>query len=318
MVDKKGKAKSAKQASKSVSKGGDSSSGIKAVLEQSLQSYDKLPMLEIILEKFVRQLSTSLRNLTSEAIDVSIEEFASLRFGSYLDSIKNPFTIVVFKAVEWENLGLMIMENNMIFSFVDVLLGGKKSPVQAEDQDFDRVLTSIEQGLARQLAEVMLGDLSQSFDQISPSSFVFERLESNPNFVSICRPGDAVIVVKLKIELDAKIKRAEIMIPYKTIEPIKEQMQQVFLGDKFGNDLEWETNLVKTLYDVEFSIEAVINERLSTVKEIAELNIGDTFILDHSRDKDITVRSGNVELFTGKIGKVGDKVAVDLKELIEE
>ncbi len=27
--------------------------GIKAVLEQSLQSYDKLPMLEIIFEKFI-------------------------------------------------------------------------------------------------------------------------------------------------------------------------------------------------------------------------------------------------------------------------
>ncbi len=317
MVDKKEKAKSTNQSAKSVSKIGDSSSGIKAVLEQSLQSYDRLPMLEIILEKFVRQLSTSLRNLTSEAIDVSIEEFSSLRFGSYLDSMKNPFTIVVFKAVEWENLGLLIMENNMIFSFVDVLLGGKKSSTQVADQDFDRVLTSIEQGLARQLAEVMLGDLSQSFDQISPSSFIFERLESNPNFVSICRPGDAVIVVKLKVELDAKIKRAEIMIPYKTIEPIKEQMQQVFLGDKFGNDLEWETNLVKSLYDVEFSIEAVINERLSTIKEIAELRIGDTFILDHKKDNDITIRAGDVELFTAKIGKVGDKVAVGLKEMIE-
>ena len=319
MVDKKGTAKSATQSAKTTGKMGDASGGIKAVLEQSLQSYDKLPMLEIILEKFVRQLSTSLRNLTSEAIDVSIEEFSSLRFGAYIDSMKNPFSIVVFKAVEWENLGLLIMENNMIFSFVDVLLGGKKSTTQGgEGQDFDRVLTSIEQGLARQIAEVMLGDLSQSFDQISPSSFVFERLESNPNFVSICRPGDAVIVVKLKIELDTKIKRAEIMIPYKTIEPIKEQMQQVFLGDKFGNDLEWETNLIKTLYDVEFSIEAVINEKLSTIKEIAELNIGDTFILDHKKDQDITIRSGNVELFTGRIGKVGDKMAVDLKELIED
>ena len=56
----------------------DSLRGIKAILEQSLQSYDKLPMLEIIFEKFIRQLSTSLRNLTSEPVDVTIADFSSL------------------------------------------------------------------------------------------------------------------------------------------------------------------------------------------------------------------------------------------------
>lgn len=299
-------------------KDNEDSSGIKAVLEQSLQSYDKLPMLEIIFDKFVRQLSTSLRNLTSEPVDVTIAEFSSLRFGGYLDSLKDPSTIVVFKAVEWENLGLLIMENNMIFSFVDILLGGKKNTFQLEEQNLDRVLTSIEQGLARQLAEAVLLELSHAFDQISPASFTFERLESNPNFANISRPGDAVIVVKLKIEVDEQTKNLQLLIPYKTIEPVKEQMQQVFLGDKFGNDMEWEQSLLKSMYDVNFPIEAVITDRISTVQEIAKLNIGDTFVLEHSKDKDIKVRAGTIDLFTGKIGKVGDKVAVDLKNFVEE
>lgn len=292
--------------------------GIKAVLEQSLQSYDRLPMLEIIFDKFVRQLSTSLRNLTSEPVDVSITEFSSLRFGGYFESQKNPYTIVVFKIVEWENLGLLIMENNMIFSFVDLLLGGKKNTLQLEEHDYDRILTSIEQGLARQLAEMILGELSIAFDQISPATFTYERLESNPNFVTISRPGDAVIVTKLKIEVDEQVKHCEILIPYKTIEPVKEQMQQVFLGDKFGGDLEWEKNLLKTMSDVELPIEAVITNRISTIEEIAKLKIGDTFVLDHTKEKDVTVRSGDVALFTAKVGKIKNKVAVDLKNFIEE
>ncbi len=100
--------------------------GVKAVLERSLQSYDKLPMLEIIFEKFIRQLSTSLRNLTSEAIDITISDFTSQRFSGYFKSLKNPYSIIIFKAVEWENFGMMILENNMILSFVDLLFGGKK------------------------------------------------------------------------------------------------------------------------------------------------------------------------------------------------
>jgi flagellar motor switch protein FliM len=290
--------------------------GIKAVLEQSLQSYDKLPMLEIIFEKFIRQLSTALRNLTSEAVDVSIDDFSSLRFGNYFASLKKPLSIVVFKAVEWENLGLLILKNNMIFSFVDLLLGGKKNTSSNSDTDKNRILTHIEQGIAQQLSEVILMELSHAFDQITPTTFNFERLESNPNLVTISRPGDAVIVLKLKIEIDEQVKSIELLIPYKTIEPVKEKMQQVFLGDKFGNDQEWERLLAKSIHDIDLSIEAVITNRMSTIEEIAKLKIGDTIIMEYAKDKDITVRTGPIALFTGKIGKVGNKVAINLKKII--
>ncbi len=294
-----------------------SASGIKAVLERSLQSYDRLPMLEIIFEKFVRPLSTALRNLTSEAVNISILEFNSLRFGNYFGTLTNNFSIAIFRAVEWENFGLIILENKMIFSFVDLLLGGKKNTIHITDQENDKVLTSIEQGIARQFTEIVLNELSQAFDQISPTTFNFERLESNPNFVTISRPGDAIIVLKLSIEIDEQIKTMDIMIPYKTIEPIKEQMQQVFLGDKFGNDQEWESMLISSINDVKLPIEAVITNKISTIKEISNLKIGDTIIMEHSKDKDITVRSGPIPLFTGKIGKVENKVAINLRKIID-
>ncbi len=296
---------------------GMESTGIKAVLEQSLQSYDRLPMLEIIFEKFIRQLSTALRNLTSEPVDVTIADFSSLRFGGYFESLKTPSTIVVFKAVEWENLGLLILENNMIFSFVDLLLGGKKNTMQSESSDPERILTSIERGLAKQVAELILMELSQAFDQISPTTFNLERLESNPNFATISRPGDAVIVLRLKIEIDEQVKNLELLIPYKTIEPVKEQMQQVFLGDKFGTDHEWERLLSDSMHNVDLPIEAVITNKTSTLGEISKLKIGDTILMDHPKDKDITIRTGPIPLFSGKIGKVENKVAINVKNLFE-
>jgi flagellar motor switch protein FliM len=292
--------------------------GIKAVLDKSLQSYDKLPMLEIIFEKFIRQLSTALRNLTSEAVDITISEISSLRFGSYFQTIKNPFSIVVFKAIEWENLGLLILENNMIFSFVDLLLGGKKNAAQTQETDESRILTSIEQGLARQISEIILNEFSTAFDQISPTTFSYERLELNPNFVNIARPGDAVIALRLKISIDEQIKKIELMLPYKTIEPVKEQMQQVFLGDKFGNDQEWGRMLLGAVNEVDLPLEAVIMNRVATVEEIVKLKIGDTIVMDHAHDKDITLRSGHIELFTGNIGKVDKKLAFNLKNIIAE
>jgi flagellar motor switch protein FliM len=291
-------------------------SGIKAVLEKSLQSYEKLPMLDIILYKFVRQLSTALRNLTSEVVDVSISEFNSLRFGSYFATVKNPHSIVVFKAVEWENWGLVTLENSLIFFLVDLLLGGKKNVIATQETPLERDLTSIEKGIARQFSEIFLSELSQSFDQITPTTFTFDRMETNHNFVNIVRTGDAVIVLKLIVEIENQKKNIDLLIPYKTLEPVKEKMQQVFLGDSFGADKVWEKQLTETVMDIDLPVEAVITNRPATIEEVANLKIGDTIVMNHDKDEDIIVRSGAIELFTGKIGKVDDKVAINLNKII--
>jgi flagellar motor switch protein FliM len=94
-------------------------------------------------------------------------------------------------------------------------------------------------------------------------------------------------------------------------------MQQVFLGDKFGNDQQWENMLLSSMNSVKLPIEAVITNKISTIEEMSQLKIGDTIIMEHPKDKDITVRSGSVELFTGKIGKVDNKVAISLKKIID-
>ena len=215
------------------------STGIKAVLDQALQSYERLPMLKIVFEKFIRQLATAFHNLTSESVEVEILEFSSLRFGDYFKTIIFPSTITVFKAVEWENFGLIVLDSNLILSFVDILLGGKKNITQLSRQDSTRILTSIEQGIAKQLCEALLNELSIAFEPISPTSFAFERLENNPNFATVCHPGDAIILLKLQIDIDERIDNIDLVIPYRTIEPIKEQLQQVFLGDKFGKTIQF-------------------------------------------------------------------------------
>jgi flagellar motor switch protein FliM len=83
--------------------------GVKAVLDKALQSYERLPMLEIVFEKFSQHLSNAFQHFTSEAVDVRISGFDSLRFGEYFKKLPSTIPIVVFKAIEWENLGVNII-----------------------------------------------------------------------------------------------------------------------------------------------------------------------------------------------------------------
>src|SRR5665213_4424294 len=80
-------------------------SGIRAIIDSVMVSYERLPMLEIIFDRLVRLMTTSLRNFTSDNVEVSLDRITSVRFGDYLNSIPLPAILGVFKAEEWDNFG---------------------------------------------------------------------------------------------------------------------------------------------------------------------------------------------------------------------
>ncbi|MBM3566955.1 MAG: flagellar motor switch protein FliM, partial [Alphaproteobacteria bacterium] len=166
--------------------------GIQAILSSGMVSYERLPMLEVVFDRLVRLMSTSLRNFTSDNVEVSLDNIASTRFGDYLNSIPLPAMLGVFKAEEWDNYGLMTVDSSLIYSIVDVLLGGRRGTAAMRIEG--RPYTTIERSLVERMIHVMLGDLSAAFEPLSPVSFRFERLETNPRFATISRPSNAAIV----------------------------------------------------------------------------------------------------------------------------
>ncbi len=284
--------------------------GIKAMIDQAMQSYEKLPMLEVVFDRFARVLSTNLRNFTSENVDIDIKEISSLRFGSYISTLPQPCLISVFKALEWGGFGLVIPDGNLIYGLIDVLFGGRKTPNPTKFEG--RPFTIIEQGLVSQLTSLILEDLGSAFDPLSPSTFELDRIASNPSFASIARPGDSIILLKLQINIQDRGGGIDILIPYTTLEPIRSLLLQVFMGEKFGKDSEWEAYLEGQIYYTPTILEAVLNSKLANLQEIAALKVGSTIIMDNSPEDEILLHSNGVRLFSAKLGKVGNAIAVSI------
>ncbi len=101
--------------------------GVRALINSAMVSYERLPMLEIIFDRLVRLTTTSLRNFTSDNVEVSLDSMTNVRFGDYLNSIPLPAILGVFKAREWDGFGLVTVESSLIYSIIDVLLGGGRS-----------------------------------------------------------------------------------------------------------------------------------------------------------------------------------------------
>ena len=285
-------------------------SGIQAILSGQMVSYERLPMLEVVFDRLVRLMSTSLRNFTSDNVEVNLDNITSIRFGDYLNSIPLPAMLSVFKAEEWDNYGLITIDSSLIYSIVDVLLGGRRGTAATRIEG--RPYTTIERSLVERMVHVMLADLSAAFEPLSPVTFRFDRLETSPRFATISRPSNAAIVTRLRIDMEDRGGRLELLIPYATLEPVRELLLQMFMGEKFGRDSIWETHLAEELWMTEVDLEAVIDSQIMRLSEVFDLKVGSRIMLSATPDTDIILNCGDIPIYTGRMGRKGNKIAIQI------
>lgn len=290
-------------------------SGIQAILNSALVSYERLPMLEVVFDRLVRLMSTSMRNFTSDNVEVSLDNISSIRFGDYLNSIPLPAMLSVFKAEEWDNYGLITIDSSLIYSIVDVLLGGRRGTAAMRIEG--RPYTTIERSLVERMIHVMLGDLSAAFEPLSPVTFRFDRLETNPRFATISRPSNAAIVIRLRIDMEDRGGRLELLLPYATLEPVRELLLQMFMGEKFGRDSIWETHLAEELLLTDVELEAVLDQQVVKIGDVMNFKVGSQIMLNASPDTMINLRCGEVDLFEGRMGRKGDRIAVRIERRLQ-
>ena len=290
-------------------------SGIHAIINSALVSYERLPMMDIVFDRMVRMMSTSLRNFTSDNIEVSLDNITSVRFGDYLNSIPLPAMLAVFRAEEWDNHGLMTIDSSLIYSIVDVLLGGRRGTAAMRIEG--RPYTTIEQTLVERMITVILKDMCAAFEPLSPVNFIFDRLETNPRFATIARPPNAAVLIKLRVDMEDRGGRCEILFPYATLEPIRELLLQRFMGEKFGRDSIWEGHLATELWSAEIGLNAILDEQTLSLNDVMSFKVGQTLVFNKTPDDEIVLKCGDVPMLSGALGRAGQMMALKVLRTAE-
>lgn len=286
--------------------------GLMALVNIGAVSYERLPMLDVVFDRLGRLMSTSLRNLTSDNVEASIDDISSVRFGDYLNSVPLPAMLAKFKAEEWDNQGLLVADSALVYSIVDVLLGGRRGGAAMRIEG--RPYTTIECNLMERMIHVALNDLSAAFDPLSPVTFRYDSLETNPRFAAITQMNNAAVLVKIRVDMEDRGGLLELVIPYATLEPIRDILLQMFMGEKFGRDTIWETHLRKELYDTQVDMKAVLGEVMVPLSELMEWRIGSTFMLEKEPGELLEMRCGEKPMFTAHMGSRKGYMAVKLEE----
>jgi len=287
-------------------------SGIERIISSGLIAYERLPMLEIVFDRLVRLMSTTLRNFTSDNVEISIDAMASQRFGDYLNSIPLPAMLAVFRAEQWDNFGLIVVDSALIYSIVDVLLGGRRGTAAMRIEG--RPYTTIERTLVERLIGVVLGDLKAAFEPLCDVDFRFDRLEVNPRFAAISRLSNAAVVSRMRIEMEDRGGRLEVLLPYATLEPVRELLLQQFMGERFGRDSIWETHLAEELRQTDVALDVVLDQQVMPLSHVLNLRVGDRIVLASPPGAPVSLRCGEVALFDAQLGRRENRLAVRIEK----
>lgn len=283
-------------------------SGLKAVIESNVISYERLPMLEVICERMVRTFATSMRNLTSDAIDVTLEEITSTRFGEFMIHVPLPAMFGVFHVKDWENYGVITVDSGLIYAVVDALLGGRRgnSNMRVEGRAF----TTIETKLVWKMVHLALEELSNSFEAVEPVTMELERMETSPRFAAIAGPSNITAVATFRVDMEGRGGKFNVLLPYATLEPVRSKLLQRFMGEKMGRDRMWETHMAQELTKTDVTVDVVLGEKLMPLRDVTRMEVGQTIAFGTDPKEALLLQCGGVPLGRAHIGQRSKNIAI--------
>lgn len=270
----------------------------------------RLPQLDVIYEKFMRSFRVSLSAALRKIASLNHASTDFLKFGEFVNTLPMPTCMSVLRFNALRGSALLVIESKLAYALVDSFFGGADRPyTKIEGKDF----TPIELSIIRKVVDLAIEDLEQAWLGIEKIDAAFVRTEINPQFVGIVPPTDIVIASTFDVELENANGTITLVIPYSTIEPIKQKLSSGFQVESDQTDKKMWTAIFRSqLLETELDIRVKLGESEITLQELMGLKIGDVIPLDQDATGEFDVLVENVKKFKAYHGIHHGSVAVQI------
>lgn len=261
-------------------------SGLGSSDETNIQPYDltnqdrvirgRMPILEIIYERFIRQFRVSLSNSLRKISTISMISTDLLKFGEFVNTLPIPSCMCIMRFNELRGPALIVFESKLAYAIIDSYFGGTDRPfTKIEGKEF----TSIELSFMRRVMDMAINDLEEAWAPVHRIDAQYSRTEINPQFVGVVPPSDVIITTTFEVEFESASGTIMVVIPYSTIEPIKQKLSSSFQADNDVVDTLWNRSMQEHVNHSEASAVVKLGETDMTIGDLISLQVGDVIPL---------------------------------------
>jgi flagellar motor switch protein FliM len=275
----------------------------------------RMPTLDIIYERFIRLYRMSLSNSLRKIATISIISTDLLKFGEFVNTLPIPSCMCIMRFESLRGPALLVFESKLAYALVDSFFGGTDRPyTKIEGKEFTRIELSI----MRKVMDLAIHDLEEAWAPVHKTDISFIRTEVNPQFVGVVPPSDVIISTTFEVELENASGTIALVIPYATIEPIKNKLNASFQTESDRADKEWTSKLEEHLRNAETNVLVNLGAAHITVGDLVNLNVGDVIPLQQDADGELDVMVEGVPKFKCFFGISRGNRAVQVTRLVEE
>ncbi len=293
----------------------------KVVVTYDLTSQDRiirgrLPQLEVIYEKFMRSFRVSLSSALRKIASLTLASTDFLKFGEFVNTLPMPTCMSVLRFNTLRGSALLVIESKLAYALVDSFFGGADRPyTKIEGKDF----TQIELSIVRKVVDLAIDDLEAAWESVEKIGCSFVRTEVNPQFVGIVPPTDVVIASTFDVELENANGTITIVIPYSTIEPIKQKLSSGFQIESDQTDKKlWTTIINEQLLETDLGMQVNLGETAIDLSALMKLKVGDVIPLDQDSTGELDILVEGVKKFKCYSGVHHGSVAVQVTRVLEK
>ena len=271
----------------------------------------RMPTLEIINERFARNLRIGLFNFMRRSPEVSVGPVRVLKYSAFLRDIVVPTNINIVQLKPLRGNGLFIFDPKLVFTVIDSLFGGSgRFHTNIEGRDF----TLTEQRIIQRLLEVAFAEYHKAWASVYPMSFEYARSEMHTQFANVATPSEIVVTTSFSIELGDSGGEMFICMPYSSLEPIRDLLYTSLQGDTQEPDKRWLSMLTRQVQSAEIELTAELAYSQATVEQLLRLNVGD--FIEFDLQPSIVTKVDGVPLFDADYGVVNGRYAVKINEFL--
>ena len=271
----------------------------------------RMPTLEIINERFARNLRIGLFNFMRRNPEISVGPIRVQKFGAFLRGVAVPANINVVGVKPLRGSGLVICDPKLVFTVIDSMFGGNGSlQYRIEGRDF----SATEQRIIQRMLDVILEEYRKAWSSIYGLSLEYMRSEMNPQFATIATPGEIVVATSFSLEIGDLGGDLQICSPYSTLEPIRDILYSTLQGDSMETDKRWVNLLTQQIKDAAVEITAEFGQAQATVGELLALKVGDFIQLD--RPDRLIATSDGVPVFDCQYGVSNGRYAIQIENIL--
>ena len=260
----------------------------------------RLPGLELVLDRLVRQLRGSLGTYFNQVPGVNVVTVDVVSYASLLDRLPAPRSLHLFRLAPLRGQGLLIVTPPLVSALLQIFFGGdpgRATPLPS------REFSAIELHVLERLGRRILADLRDAWQPVAPLECTPVSIETNPTFAAIAAGQDLVVSVELAVEVEG-VEEARILIvmPNAAFDSIRPRLQRARDDGEQKGEGAWSDLLRTTLGTAEVEVSAELGTHRMPLRAVLNLRAGDVIPLGTGREGPVVVRVAGRPRFVGAPG----------------